>query len=607
MGPLHATAAPPRQRARAARPLLTPTPGGTGAVRPPPGRSTAWLVAVWAGLAAYAAWRLGAEWWGGERGLSADLWFFPSYPAAGLACALAARAASGRARAGLAALSAAWLASAAGEVLYLLGHALPRAAPWLRAVGDGLDVAYYPLATVAFLALAARPRGAAERLRVAANALLATAATATLAWYFVLRHLGPGAPWLANLESVLGSGAGEVAILFAAATALDRPADGADGPALHALAGGALSLALGDFTSAQHALAAAEGTSLAGDLFLVAGTALSATGGLLAAWPGGRDAIPRRVATVLRPLRRIPALAVAAVLAVLAQELLSGPRGAIGGLAAATAGFAVLVMARLRLAEQALEAEAASRAEREQRLRHAQKLEMLGLLTGGVAHDFANLLSSLGGLSASMRERHGDQAEELDELDGAVKRGRALCQRLLAMGRREPTQPRELDPRDVVEELLPFLRRLLPSGVEVLAAGARGAAPARVDRAQLELALMNLVVNARDAMPGGGAAWIRVEPVEVSALGSLARRGVPAGHYACVAVTDTGSGMDQETLRQACEPFFTTKPEGKGTGLGLATARAMAEAAGGLLLIDSAPGQGTAVTLLLPLAGPAPG
>jgi signal transduction histidine kinase len=564
-------------------------------------------VTGWLALLGYLIWRLMIG-WAGERGVTADLLFLPFYPAAGLAWLGAARSASGRVRTGYAAMAAAWLCSAAGELLYLAARAAPGAAPWLEALGDGLDASYYPLAAAAFLALSSRPRGMAERLRLAADALLATVAAATLAWYFVLRHLGPEASWLSNLESVLGSGAGEVAILFAAATALARPAERAEGPSLHALAGGALALALGDLASASHALAGAPGTSLPGDLLLVLGITLSFTGALLASWPGGRTAIPRRLDRALRPLRRIPALSVAAVLALLARELLAGSTAAVAGLAAATAGFAVLVMGRLRLAEQALETEAAARAEREQRLRHAQKLEMLGLLTGAVAHDFANLLASLGGLSSSLRERHPDESEDIDELDVAVRRGRTLCQRLLAMGRRESAQPGELDPYRVVDELLPFLRRLLPIGVELTATGSTGAAWIRVERAQLELAVMNLVVNARDAMPSGGAVWVRVEPVQVKAGGSLSRRGVPLGRSARIAVADAGVGMDQETLLRASEPFFTTKPEGLGTGLGLATVRGMIEAAGGLLLIDSAPGRGTVVTMILPLATPpAPG
>jgi len=277
----------------------------------------------------------------------------------------------------------------------------------------------------------------------------------------------------------------------------------------------------------------------------------------------------------------------------------------VGGLAAATAGFAVLVMARLQLAERALALEAAARLERDRALQQAQKLEMLGLLAGGVAHDFANLLASLGGLSGSLRERLGAEAGELDELDEAVVRGRALCRRLLALGRREPAQPADLDARELAEELLPFLRRLLPAGVEIHASGAHQEVRVRVERAQLELALMNLVVNARDAMPTGGHIWLRVERKVVSPLGALARRGVAAGAWVRLAVTDAGAGMDEETLRRAMEPFFTTKPEGMGTGLGLATVRAMVEAASGHLLIDSAPGRGTVVTILLPPAGQA--
>ena len=587
-------------RAPVGEPLLTPLPVGPGIVRPRAGLARALLGGTWFALAAYALWRLGLERAGDERGLVADLAFFPFYPAAGAASAIAARASAGRVRAGLWALAGAWFASCAGESLYLAARAFPAARPFLEATGDGLDATYYPLAALGFLALAARPRGLAPRLRLAADALVAAAAATALVWYFVLRHLGPVSTWRWHLEKVMGSGAGEVLILFAAGLALARPAREIAGPPLHALAAGVLALALGDLSSAQHAFTSDAGTSLAGDLLLTAGTALSTTGGLLVVWPGGPAAVPRWLAAALQPLGRLPALAVAAVLGLLTIELARAPSGAVAGLASAAAGLALVVMARLRLAERALEAEAAARVEQEQRLQQAQRLELLGLLTGAVAHDFANLLAGLGGTAQALAERLPEGIPEVEEVREVVRRGRALCQQLLATGRRAPAPTAAVDPRDVVDGVLPLLRRLVPRTVALETSGEPGRVSVGVDRTQLELALMNLVVNARDAMPTGGVVWIRAERLDVPPGSPWNRRGVAAGRHARLVVADTGVGMDAETLRHATEPFFTTKPAGRGTGLGLASVQALADAAGGRLLVDSTPGRGTVVTLVLP-------
>jgi signal transduction histidine kinase len=260
-------------------------------------------------------------------------------------------------------------------------------------------------------------------------------------------------------------------------------------------------------------------------------------------------------------------------------------------------------MVRLVLAERELQGEAAARAVQEERLQHAQRLEVLGHLTGAVAHDFNNLLTGLGGTAQALRDRLPHDAEELDEIRDTVRRGTALCGQLLGIGRREPDRLAPLDLREAVEGTLPMLRRIVPRTVEMHATGEVGRARALADRTQIEVALLNLAVNARDAMPRGGTLWIYADAVEIGAGSHWDRRGVPSGRYARLSVSDSGCGMDEVTRRRATEPFFTTKPPGAGTGLGLATVRGVASRCGGSLVIDSAPGRGTSVSLLLPLVG----
>ncbi|MGX9966892.1 ATP-binding protein [Roseomonas sp. F4] len=242
-------------------------------------------------------------------------------------------------------------------------------------------------------------------------------------------------------------------------------------------------------------------------------------------------------------------------------------------------------------------------------LLEAQKMEVLGRLTGGVAHDFNNLLMTVLGNLALARKRMGEAGSPqlLRHLDAAAlgaERGAQLTQRLLAFARRQDLKPCAVDLTDLLAGLGDLLSRSAGPQVHVAVLAPPGLPPALVDPHALELALMNLVVNARDAMAEGGRIAVRLDAQ--SAPSAEAPAALAPGAYLRIAVTDTGHGMDAATLARAVEPFFSTKGPGQGTGLGLSMVHGLALQSGGALQIASHPGQGTTATLWLPVSSEAP-
>jgi len=235
-------------------------------------------------------------------------------------------------------------------------------------------------------------------------------------------------------------------------------------------------------------------------------------------------------------------------------------------------------------------------------LRDAQRLEAIGRLAGGVAHDFNNVLAVVVSYADLLAEElpAGDPARaDLAEIRRAAERGAGLTRQLLAFGQQQVLVPRRVDLNAALGDLERMLRRLLPPEVVLQIVPSRVPVTARVDPGQLQQALLNLVVNARDAMPSGGV--VSIEP-SLSTVEAGDPSGVAPGRYAAVLVRDTGSGMDPATRARAFEPFFTTKPGGEGTGLGLPMVHGFAAQSGGAIALESAPGQGTTATLYLPLA-----
>jgi signal transduction histidine kinase len=246
---------------------------------------------------------------------------------------------------------------------------------------------------------------------------------------------------------------------------------------------------------------------------------------------------------------------------------------------------------------------------RDQQLSRAQKMEAVGQLTGGIAHDFNNLLTVILGNLDLLEELIAGDAAASAHVKGALaaaERGAALTQRLLAFARRLPLRAEPIAVNELVAGMGELLGRTLGEDVEMKLALANPAPRALADAAQLENALVNLALNARDAMPGGGRLTIETGEAELDEHYARSHAEVKAGRYVMIGVADTGHGMPPGVLERAIEPFFTTKGAGKGTGLGLSMVYGFAKQSGGHLRIYSEPGHGTSVRLYLPLAASAP-
>jgi PAS domain S-box-containing protein len=246
------------------------------------------------------------------------------------------------------------------------------------------------------------------------------------------------------------------------------------------------------------------------------------------------------------------------------------------------------------------------RVELEQKLSQAQKMEAIGRLAGGVAHDFNNILTGVKGHSAFLLEAlaPGDpRRDEVAEIDRAADRAAALTRQLLAFGRRQVLQPRDLDLNAVVQDMESMLRRVLGEDVMLRTRLDRGIGLVRADPGQLQQVLLNLAVNARDAMPNGGDLTITTDMRDLAA-GAAA---VSPGRYVALSVRDEGAGIAPDVMPHIFEPFFTTKAAGMGTGLGLATVYGIVSQSGGDVDVQTDPGRGSSFTVLLPVAGPAIG
>jgi signal transduction histidine kinase/ActR/RegA family two-component response regulator len=236
----------------------------------------------------------------------------------------------------------------------------------------------------------------------------------------------------------------------------------------------------------------------------------------------------------------------------------------------------------------------------EAKLGEAQRMEAVGQLAGGVAHDFNNILTAIRGFSelAAMPDLEPtERAAHLETIITNADRAADLTRGLLAFSRRQLLQPRVLDPASVVEGIAPMLRRLLGPGIVLVIEAPAALGQVRVDPGQLERILLDLAVNARDAMPAGGSLRIEFDDVELDAV---SHPEVAPGPYVALSVSDTGRGMDSATVAHVFEPFFTTKGPGGGTGLGLATVYGIVRQSGGSIALESEPGAGTTVHIYLP-------
>ena len=243
-----------------------------------------------------------------------------------------------------------------------------------------------------------------------------------------------------------------------------------------------------------------------------------------------------------------------------------------------------------------------TRTRMEQELRQAQKMEAIGQLTGGLAHDFNNLLTVILGNLEMLEPRLADtdSREIIADAREATELGAQLAARLLAFGRRQPLAPKPIDLNVLVLGMTDLLRRTLGTPVKIETRLADDLPITLADFGQVETALLNLALNARDAMPNGGILRVETELRDITPLEAATRADVSSGHYVTLAVTDTGTGMSEEVQQRAFEPFFTTKPSGVGTGLGLSMVYGFVKQSGGHIELSSNPGEGTTVRIYLP-------
>jgi nitrogen-specific signal transduction histidine kinase/ActR/RegA family two-component response regulator len=241
----------------------------------------------------------------------------------------------------------------------------------------------------------------------------------------------------------------------------------------------------------------------------------------------------------------------------------------------------------------------------EERLAQAEKMEAIGRLAGGVAHDFNNLLSVVLSYSQLLLDDLPLDDRSRPDLEAIRRAGRQaaeLTRQLLAFSRQQVVAPRVIDLGEAARGADKMLRRLVGEDIELIVRAPGEPAPVRADAAQIDQVVMNLALNARDAMPQGGKLTIEVAPVEVDEAYAREHLGVSPGPHVQLAVSDTGVGMDEQTRSHVFEPFFTTKEKGKGTGLGLATVFGIVQQSGGTIWVDSAPGAGTRFKILFPRA-----
>ncbi len=577
--------------------LAVPAPEPPAAPAPRLGARPA-LAALWGAAAAFAAARLLAEpALPGRNASWVEVATIPFYALAGAAALRRALGHLGREAWGWRAVALAWLLSAAGYGLMVLTSGDPLG--WGAEIAVDLYTAYYPLMAAGLVLLAPRPAGWPRRVRALLDVALALGATLLLAWWFLLRDGGPGAA-LQHLRSGLTTTLGELLVLGSAAwllSATDEPA-----PSQRLLGAGVLAATLADLAAVHFNMGGALAASRFSDVALVVSAALVASAGLARGAPSTRRSRPLGLLT--GALGHVPTLAVLAVLGLLVVSAFDAG-GAWPAVALGTAATTVLALLGLALARRELVDDAAERALQAERLAGAQRLATVGHLAGAAAHDFSHLAMAMGELAAELREGAPGPAAA-GELEALSRRAATLCRRLLGMARGAgEAAPTPHDVAAAVAGLVPLLRRLTPMRVRVEAAPGP-AAWAVVDPAQLELALVNLAVNARDAISGEGTITLSAAEVEAAEHAALRAGGVPPGRWVVISVADTGAGMDAATLARASEPFFTTKPPGEGTGLGLSLVQAMAAAAGGRVLLDSAPGRGTTARLVLPARRPAP-
>jgi signal transduction histidine kinase len=394
------------------------------------------------------------------------------------------------------------------------------------------------------------------------------------------------------------------AVLFLATVVMLRPGKGVSRGAVALLA---TSVALTFVSDLAYGRAAAVGAHRAGawyePLYLLAGVFAVASPQVQRERPGTEDSRQFEIGSTSSSL--VPYIAVLGAVLSVILEVGTGWRSPAGRLAVGTVILTGLVMARQLVSRRHVHMLAAAEQVRltrqaalEAQLQQAQRLEALGLLAGGIAHDFNNLLMTIrASAELAATQGHSPQPEEIQDIVRAVDHGASLTRQLLAFGRRDAVQLQRFDLREVVRDMDRVLRRLMTGEIALRMTLPDRAVPVEMDRAQAEQVLLNLTINARDAMPDGGTLEIEVGTISIHEHTAV----LAAGSYATLIVSDTGHGMPPEVIARIFEPFFTTKPRGRGSGLGLSTVYAIVSRTGGTIDVRSTVGSGTTFEILLPM------
>ena len=506
-----------------------------------------------------------------------------------------------------------WYLLAAGQLIAVVGDVT-----WIVAGVIDVDVATAPyvlwIAAYAGFTVAGMVRlmraAPSERQRRGdwVDAGVMIAAGCVLAWYLVVQQT-------ARLETgqietlalyFLTTSANFGLLYVAAALWLRNPAGIPRRTAAWFVAGFAVYVAADLLYERATTLATYHGGSYIDALYDVASLCLAL----------GADAYRRRPALAMARdewPRRTDVIPVAATVVALVPLLLQSRHvdrvhTPLFGIAVGLAVLLLMVLWRQRLARSEIDALVLRRIGLEQQLWQAQKMEAIGRLAGGIAHDFNNILAAISSHAQLLRTADGRPAgHELEEIEYATQRAATLTRRLLAFSRADSPGRAAVGMSHVVRSMDPILRRLLDAPLRMEVELADDNASVLLADGQLEQVLLNLVVNARDAMPDGGTLRIATRRVRVREGDALAQRGVAPGEWAVLEVRDTGTGMDDQVQARMFEPFFTTKPRGHGTGLGMVTVAGIVDAARGRVLVQSAPAQGTTVTVVFPIAAdPAP-
>lgn len=394
------------------------------------------------------------------------------------------------------------------------------------------------------------------------------------------------------------------AVLFGAIVVILRPAHGVSRDAIALLAMG---VAVGVIAEIAYSRAAAIDAHRPGiwyePFYLLAGCFAAAAAQMQRDRPGPPDARQFEIGSIGSSI--VPYVAVICAVGVVLLEL--GPRWSsiFGAMVIGAVILTTLIMARQLIARRHLAALAAAEQARlarqatlELQLQQSQKLEAVGLLAGGIAHDFNNILTAIRVNAELVGMTAPATRDDMREIISAVDHGASLTQQLLAFGRRDSVQVQRFDLRELASAMDPMVRRVVTGRIVLRVTLPPEPVPVEMDRVQAEQVLLNLAINARDAMPDGGTLAIEVGTRRVDGP----TEGLLAGDYAVLRVSDTGSGMTPEVMARMFEPFYTTKPRGRGSGLGLSTVYAIAKRAGGTIEVKSEVGTGSTFEILLPMA-----